>query len=311
MVPHQTNLLSFTRTHSDSQPPHPNQSSHTHSISSMSRQEDNPYYDEMGEFEERYRAPPSLSPVYDEATPPNRPSPLTPQSPPPNLAPREHETGFSDSGVSLDMTTSAPPGGSASPPRGPRETNVVTAVQPYQIPTSSTGSLNKVGFVNPMCGLDEPPSRGARRFSDRPLGRSSPTRRCTISCIGQQGSDIDGHATSSSTDDYSKLNHSLPHMGGNIRRPPERKWYMGCDESYAVLDQRGRSQTITPYAAVRNSQIATSPLKKSVPNLPLPRGYSNPPHLNTNNRVPPPGVSDSVPSLPHTQQHQQVEAFLV
>ena len=84
----------------------------------MTRQQDNPFYDEHSQYSDRYQPPnqPS-SPVYDVAlTPDHRPL-FSPQSAPSGSVQRDHKTPFTDVGGSLNITANSPPGSTLTPPR--------------------------------------------------------------------------------------------------------------------------------------------------------------------------------------------------
>ena len=257
--PSPANLVSFSRTQSDCLPPNLATSRHS-SVTSMDRQQDNQFYANG----DRYQPPQQLpSPLYDVAVSSDRQPLCAVNSLPPNSTPgRERETTFTDSGVSLNMTSAAPPG-SASPPHEPRGAN--TSVQPYQIPTASSGSINKMGAVNPLWGVEDNSSRRGRRHSEGPPNRTPPSCFRGGTCV----------ETGGSMEDYSRLTYSMPPAGGSRGAAPERRWYIGSEESYASLQQRGRNHPIAPYASVHSSQISTSPLnsppKKSFPELPPPQ----------------------------------------
>ena len=283
MGPYEVNTLSYI---SRAEPP-----GHTttdlgsrHSVASMSRQQDNPHYDDAVHFGDRYQAPRQPeSPVYDEALSPDR-HPLFLRVPPESL-PREQETNFNDSGVSLSVVP-----GSGSPPHEPRRAQVKTAAQPYQIPTASTGSLNKVGVANPMWGAEHPNPvhRGERRLSEGP----SPNSRARLgegcmSCvaiqdrhpgrpIGQLSTRDQTTGLSASTEDYSHLDFTPRTKSVSCLGTPQKKWYVSSEGSYASL---GLSDTaIRPYASIKNSQIrvspATSPLNKTPPTSAPPQSHA-------------------------------------
>ena len=307
--PYEISTLSYFRTTTDHAHPHTATAhcSSRPSISSMNRQEDNPFYDDRYQCSHQ---PPS--PVYDEAISPDC-RPLF--GGPPEPLPREPETNFSDSGVSLSMV--APVSG-GSPPHEPRQAHVGTAAQPYQIPTASTGSLNKVGVANPLWDKDPAPQRGERRFSDSP-------NRFGMSCFAIQHTSSGrptGHLSmrdqttglSASSEDYARLDFSPSSKSVSCLAAPERKWYNVSDAAYASLGET--NTTIRLYDSVRNSHIraspATSPQGKAPPTshthrgpLPmvLPQGVKNGPP-----RAP---STDAIPSSYLPNRQQQLQTSLV
>jgi hypothetical protein len=310
--PYEVNTLMSYRQTGDPTCPQTD-ASHRISVGSTSRQQDNPYYDDTGPFDDRYHRPP-VSPVYDVALSPDR-RPLF--MVPPESLPREQETNFNDSGVSL----SAVPG-SGSPPHEPRQAHVKTAAQPYQIPTASTSSLNNVGVANPLWGVEQNPApRGERRLSEGPSpSHHSPVRLGggAVSCVtiqdrglsrpvGQLSTRDQTTGVSSSSEDYSHLDFSPPSKSVScLGAAPQRKWYVSSEGSYASLGET--EPTVRPYDAVRNSHVrsrsASSPQTKTPPTAPpqshTPRGVQ----MMMSSRKAPPTSSahSSVPSSLHMKQ---------
>jgi hypothetical protein len=337
---------------------------HRHSVESMTRQQDNPFYDEHSQYSDRYQPPnqPS-SPVYDVALAPDRRPLFSPQTAPSGSAQRDHETAFTDVGGSLNITANSPPG-APSPPHEPRQMTLSTRAQPYQIPTASMTSLTRVGVSNPLWSIEEqnlPQQRVARRFSEGPPSRTPPranTVSPSLSYMPSSQSSNSGRPTvrhqshsaaalsiekpplssTASCEDpppqYSRLNFPClrPCTVGDRRVDSlNREWYEAASEaSYASLKQAGEgSTTIMPYAAIRNSQIATSPLH--APILPPPNNPSNfrgqtegfRVQGGIDDRVPgseqflkrgPPHTSwgsESIPSLPRMQEKSHFETILV
>ena len=247
--PYEINTLSYTRTNSQVPPTYTRTDSQAPPITnpSLRREQDNLFYSEtlpvMIVDDDRYI--PLPSPLYDVALSPDRRPLFAIQ---PESLPIEQETTFTDSGVSLNMATAGPPNNSGSPPHDPRQTSVATGAQPYQIPTASTSSLNKVGVVNPMWAVNEVPSsqKEERRLSEGP----SPG--------GRQGLSNGTHTTGlrSSTDDYSRLKFSPP-KGAGVDGPPQRKWYMTSEPSYASLTEQ---KMFPSYDYIKNTHTYVSPM---------------------------------------------------
>ena len=292
---------------------------HRLSVGSMSRQQDNLFYDDAAPFDDRYHNPhnPPVSPVYDVARSPDR-RPLFMALP--ESLPKDQGTNFNDSGVSL----SAAPG-SGSPPHEPRRTHVTTAAQPYQIPTASTSSLNNVGVANPLWGVEQNSTpRGERRLSEGPPPHHSPARlggSGAVSCvtiqdrgltrpIGQQLSTTDQTTgVSASSEDYSHLDFSPPSKSVScLGAAPQRKWYVSSDASYASLGEG--EPAVRPYDAVRNSthhtrsSPASSPQTKTPPTAP-PTGHTYRGHPMMSSYISTTSsANSSVPSSLHNMKQQ-------
>ena len=175
----QASLVSFTRTDSHSHFREPQNSAayeSGQSVGSMNRQQVNPFYGDSGQFGDANTGSQSASP--DHRMPvslDHRPLMYRQNS----SAPKERETTFtvaaggsSAARGASNILPGAPPG-SDSPPHAPRQTNVSTNVQPYQIATASSTSLSRIGVSNPMWLVDEG-NRGERRLSEGPPNRTPP-----------------------------------------------------------------------------------------------------------------------------------------
>ena len=310
-----TQLTSFTHNDSDSSPRlrDPQSREAYNSIGSMSTQQVNPYYDGRSQFGDSNQPP---SPAYDVSSYPLDRRPLVYlRNAPPSSPPNEQETAFTDSvgsfaGGASNINIGSPPG--ASPPHDPRQTNISTNVQPYQIPTASQTSLTRVGVSNPMCTVDEH-LQGTRRFSEGPSNRTPPRTTSThpsVSSMCESSHDspversirsqswanqnsaekVPLRSTMSSRDvpTYSRLNFDgvRTSTGSSRGGPLNREWYeMGSDASLTLPHgtQVYEHSKIQPYASVRNSQIQVSPSRTPVitPTLPPPNpsrqaGYFRP-----------------------------------
>ena len=274
---YEVNTLSYRQTGEHTYNRRTTNLGHRMSVESMTRQGDNPFYNDTP-FD-RYQP---ASPVYES---PDR-RPLVP----PESLPKDLEKNFNDSGVSLSATP-----GSGSPPHEPRRAQVTTAAQPYQIPTASNGSLNQVGAANPMWGVERNPAhhQRERRLSEGPLPPHSPARLGggAVSCVAfrERGltHSVGGQLTrdqttgvSASSEDYSHLDFTPPSKSVSCLGAPQRKWYVTSEGSYASLHE---SETaIRPYAAVRSSHVhvspASSPQTKTPPTAPPP-GPRGPPSM--------------------------------
>ena len=172
-----------------------------------------------------------------------------------------------------------------------------TGAQPYQIPTASTGSLTRVGTAgatNPV--VNEPTSRGVRRFSDgSPTLEDIPSRMNRGFSEGPQLRTYDPSASSMYRKGESPSNRSVTTRGQDIITPSSadtlrcvgkqplsptpstdsapppysrlqfREGEVKRDKSMAsnrrdntyIMDH---VSPIHPYATVCNSQIPTSPI---------------------------------------------------
>ena len=321
--PYEVNTLGYFRSTGDPRFQHPTMTdavTSRHSLVSITRQQENPFYNDTVHFDApRYQPQQQpASPVYDEAISPDR-RPLF--GGPPESLPREPDMNFNDSGVSLNMGSAAPPPGSGSPPSSARVEPSGTVAQPYQVPTASSGSLNKVGVANPMWQPgDSAHQQGGRRFSEGPSLRS-PKRLSGSGCtscvtiqdresarpIGQLSTRDQSTGITASSEDYSHLDFSLPsHSVTSLGTGPQRKWYMSSEGSYSSLNE----MPTRTYERIPNSQFKVSPAR-----FPYPK---DPPTMNAHRgslpmtaqqglkigRVPSAPIAESVPSLMNKQQVQ-------